>query len=110
MSGFGRKFTAAAIAVSLCAAPTAAIGAAPVAPVAATQSAAAPVSPWLTLSAMTTSSSAATTAAAAQGYDDGPGWPPIAPLAVILATVAAMVYILVKDHNGHFHFQPLSPA
>lgn len=112
MSGFGRKITAAAVAMSLCAVPTAAIGAAPsAAPVAASQSVAAPSNPWLTLSAMTTSSSAAAAAAAAQN-DDGPGFPPIPPLVVILATIAAAIYILAKgdDHN-HLHiFQPISPA
>ena len=56
-----------------------------------------------------TGSSAATTAAAAQG-DPGPGFPPIAPLAVILATIAMAVYLLVKDENPHFHAEPVSPA
>jgi len=114
MSGFGRKFTSAAIAMSLCAVPTAAVAATPAVPVASTQAAAVPASPWLTLSALTTSSSAATSAAAAaaaQDNDNGPGWPPIAPLVVILATIAAMVYILVKD-NGHggCHLTPVSPS
>jgi len=112
MSGFGRKITAASIAVSLCAVPTAAIGAAP-APVALSQTAAAtPVNPWLTLSAMTSSSSAAATAAAAQG-DGEPGFPPIAPLVVILATIAVAIYILVKDDDGgHIDIdlpEPVSP-
>ena len=114
MSGFGRKFTAAAIAMSLCAVPTAAVATTPAAPIASTQAAAVPASPWLTLSALTTGSSAATSAAvaaAAEDNDNGPGWPPIAPLVVILATIAAMVYILVKD-NGHggFHLTPVSPS
>lgn len=112
MSGFGRKITAAAIAMSLCAGSTAAIAAAPPATVAATQTASTQASPWLALSAMTTSSSALSTAAAAQGYDDdGPGLPPIAPLVVILATIAAMVYILASDNDhGGFHIRPISPA
>jgi len=62
---------------------------------------------------MTTSSSAATTAAAARDYDDrGPGFPPIAPLLVILATIAVAIYILVKDNDGHigFHPNPVSPS
>jgi hypothetical protein len=96
MWDFGRRITGAAIAFSLCAAPTAAIGAPP---------AAAPVNPWLALSAMTTSSSAATVAAA-QGDDDGRGVP-ILPLAVILATIGVAVYILVKDDEHHG--TPISP-
>lgn len=108
MPGFGRKVTAAAIAVFLCAAPTAAIGAAPAGHVTSPQPAA-QINPWLALSAMTTSSSAASAAAAAQG-DGGPGSPPIASLAVILATIATAIYILIKDDHGHFHFVPLSPA
>jgi hypothetical protein len=115
MSGFGRKITSAAIAVSLCTVPTVAIGAAPAAPAAAAQtSTAVPENPWLTLSAMTTSSSAAVAAAAAQDGRGGPGFPPVAPLAVILATIAAMVYILVKDNSGNeIHLPlpiPVSPA
>jgi len=113
MSGIGRKFTATAVALSLCAVPTAAIAATPAAPIAATQAAATPASSWLTLSAMTTSSSAATAAAAAQyDDDDGPGFPPIAPLIVILATIAGMIYILVSDNDGGFDLnlpEPVSP-
>jgi hypothetical protein len=48
---------------------------------------------------MTSSSSAASSAAAAQGYER-PGFPPIAPLLVILATIAAAIYIAVKDDDG----------
>jgi len=48
---------------------------------------------------MTTSSSAASVAAAAQG-EHGKGFPAIAPLAVILATIATGVYILLKDDDG----------
>ena len=107
MSGFGRKITAAAIAVSLCAVPTAAIGAAP--SPAAPPVAAAPTNPWLTLSAMTTSSSAATSATAAQGYDGGSGFPPAVPLAVILATIAMAIYILTRDDDDG-NLSPISPA
>lgn len=114
MSAFGRKITAAAVALSLCAVPTAAIAATPAPPAAATRVAATPASSWLALSAMTTSSSAASTAAAAQDYDDGPGFPPIAPLIVILATIAAAIYIAAKgDGNGEFDLNlptPVSPA
>lgn len=97
MPGFTRKLTAAAIATSLLAVPTAGIAAAPAAaraPAAATTAA----NPWVALSAMTSSSSATTTAAA-QDYDDGPGFPPIAPLVVILATIALGVYILTKNDD-----------
>lgn len=111
MAGFGRKFTAAAVAMSLCAIPTVAIGATPSAP-AAPLSAPAASSSWLTLSAMTSSSSAATAAAADQ-YDGDrrAGFPPIASLAVILATIAAAIYILVKNDHGHVDLPiPVSPA
>ncbi len=114
MSGFARGFTAAAIAVSLCSASTVAIGAAPVAPVAASPApvAATPSNQWLALSAMTTNSSVAASAAAAQGYDDGAGFPPWPVLAVILATIAVGIYILVKDDDGDVDFDlpdPVSP-
>ena len=95
MPGFTRKLTAAAIATSILAGSTSRIAAAPRtarARAAATTAA----SPWIALSAMTSSSSATTTAAA-QDYDDGPGFPPIAPLVVILATIALGVYILTKN-------------
>jgi len=112
MSGFGRKITAAAVAMSLCAVPTAAIGASPIssaARVATTQT-----SPWLTLSAMTTSSSAASAAAAAQSDDGGTGFPPVVPLVIILATIALGIYILTKDDDdGDFNFipgEPVSPS
>lgn len=109
MSAFGRKITAAAIAISLCAVPTAAIGASP--SPAAVPVAAAPTNPWLTLSAMTTSSSAATsaTATAEQGYDDGLAFPPAVPLVVILATVAMAIYILTRDDDDG-NLSPISPA
>jgi len=104
MLGFGRKLTAAAVAMSLCAVPTVAIGATPAAPAAVPQ-ASVQGNPWLTLSAMTTSSSATTAAVAGQG-NDGPGFPPIAPLAVILATIAAAIYIAVNNGNGHVSVSP----
>jgi len=104
MSGFGRKFTAATIAIALCSVPTVSVAAAPaVAPTAG------PTSPWVTLSSMTTSSSAATNVAAEQGYDDGSGFPPVVPLVIILATIAVAIYILTKD-DDHGHFVPVSPA
>lgn len=109
MSGFGRKITAAAVAMSLCAVPTAAIGAAPIAPAASAPVAAAPASPWVALSAMTTGSSASSAALAAQGEGD-PGFPPIAPLVVILATIAVGVFILVKDDDDRLDGIPISPS
>ena len=114
MSSFGRKITGAAIALSLCAVPTAAIAATSTraAPAAVPAAAPAPTNPWLTLSAMTTSSSAATSAAAAQGYDDeGPSFPPVIPLVIILATIAMAIYIVTKDDkDGDFSLvNPVSP-
>jgi CubicO group peptidase (beta-lactamase class C family) len=103
MSGFARKLTAAAIAMSLLAVPTGAIaGAAP--PTAAPTASA---SPWVKLSAMTSTSSSAA-AAAVQG-EDGPGFPPIAPLVVILGTIALAVYILTKDDDDEDLGLPVSP-
>ena len=65
---------------------------------------------------MTANASAASNAAAAQRYYDDrdrPGFPPIAPLLVILATIAVAIYILVKDDDhGHIHLplpEPVSP-
>ncbi len=100
MTGILRKFAAAAIAASLVAVPTGAI-AAPAA------RAAASTNPWLTLSAMTTSSSAAN-AAAVEG-EDGPGFPPIGSLVVILGTIALAVYILTKDDGDDDLGLPISP-
>ena len=112
MSGFGRKITAAAIAISLCAVPTAAIGAAPAPAAIVPVSTTAPASPWLTLSAMTGSSSAAT--AAALRHEEGhAGFPPLPVLAVILATIAVAIWILVKDDDGTLDIDagtPVSPS
>ena len=47
--------------------------------------------------------------AAALQDDDGPGFPPIAPLIVILGTIALAVYILTKDDDGDDLGLPLSP-
>jgi hypothetical protein len=113
MPGLMRNLTAVAVVVSLCAVPTAAIASSPTVPAAVTPAAAAPANPWLTLSAMTTSSSAASAAAAAQGYNEGPGFPPWPVLAVILATIALGIYIVASDDNGHVNVplpEPVSPA
>jgi hypothetical protein len=110
MTGFVRKLTATAAAIALVAVPTAGIAAAQTTPrPAATQAAAAPVSPWLTLSAMTSSSSSAASTAALQYEDEGPGFPPIAPLIVILGTIALGVYILTKDDDDDDLGFPVSP-
>lgn len=108
MSGIVRKITAAAIAASLTVVPTGAIAASPAAPTAAPAASATPANPWLALSAMTSTSSSAASAAALQD-DDGPGFPPIAPLIVILGTIALAVYILTKDDDGDDLGLPLSP-
>lgn len=99
MSGFARKITSAAVVAGLTLVPAGAFASTPpsATPVAAT---AASSNPWLTLSAMTsTSSSTAATTAAAQGEGDGVGFPPIIPLAIILATIAVAIWIAVDDGN-----------
>lgn len=60
---------------------------------------------------MTISSSASSAAGAAQGDPDGVRFPPIAPLAVILATIAANIYILIKNDDGDLDLEvPVSPS
>lgn len=110
MSGIVRRVTAAFVAASLIAVPTSAIAAKSTAPATAPAVRTAPVSPWLQLSAMTSTSSSAATAVAAQDYDDdGPGFPPIAPLVVILGTIALAIYILTKDDGDDDLGLPVSP-
>jgi hypothetical protein len=109
MSNIVRKFTAAAVAMSLVTIPTATIAATPAAPVAAAPTVVAPpANAWLSLSAMTANSSSAAAAAAAQD-DDGPGFPPIAPLVVILATIGVAIWILTKGDNDSDLDLPVSP-
>ena len=110
MPCFMRRLTTTAVATSLLAVSTGAIAAAPAAPRAAAPTASAkPTNPWLALSAMTSTSSTAS-AAAAQDYDgDGPGFPPIVPLIVILGTIALGVYILTKDDDDEPLGLPISP-
>lgn len=111
MTGIARKLTVIAVATAMMAVPTGAIASASPAPPVATQQAAATSSanPWLTLSAMTTTSGAANAAAL---QDDGrPGWPPLVPLAIILATIALAIWILVDDDDGDgIDFGPEEPV
>ena len=101
MSGLARKLTSAAVAAGLTLVPAGAFASQPAptaAPVAATP---ATGNPWLTLSAMTSTSS--TASAAALRHEEGhAGWPPLVPLAIILATIAVAIWIAVDDDEGDF--------
>jgi ABC-type transport system substrate-binding protein len=107
-----RKLTVAAVCVSLCAASTSAIAAAPVAAasadLAATATSPTAVNPWVALSAMSGSSTAAAAAVAAQDeyVAEGPGFPPLPVLAVILATIGVGIWILVDDDDGEVFISP----
>ena len=93
MPGIVRRVTAAIVAGSLVAVSSGPVAASPAPPPAATTSA----NPWVALSAMTTSSSAANTALR---HEEGHmGFPPIAPLIVILGTIALGIYIVTKDDD-----------
>ena len=112
MSAFSRSLTAAAVAASLCIGTTTAAIAASPTPVAPVQTTAPTASPWLALSAMSSSSAAST--AAAQDYD-GDGWSVAWPaLAVILATIAVAIWIIVDDDDDDggldLRPDPVSPA
>lgn len=109
MLGQLRSCCAIAIVVSLIVAPSGALAAGQTAaqPIGAAQSAA-PVSPWLTLSAMTSTSSEATAAAAAQ-QENVEGAPPTSSLSVIMSTIALAIWILLEDHDGDFDLEPISP-
>jgi len=114
VSGLGRTITAVIVAAAL---PAAAIAAVPVPspqPTAQQAAAAASTNPWLALSAMTAggTASAAAIAGARDDYDDcdrsssqddddddGCGVVPIAPLSVVLGTIALGVWILVHDQS-----------
>ncbi len=100
MPNLVRKLCAAVATVAVVAVPTGAIAAAPPTPTPTVQqaSSAASTNPWLTLSAMTGSSSSASAAAAAAASDeDDDDFPPIAPLVVMLGTIALGVWILLDD-------------
>ena len=102
MFRFTRKITAIAVSAALCSVSTAAIAAAPapVTPVA--------TSAWTTLGVMSTSS-AASLATAEDYRGDGPGFPPIPALIVILGTLALGIYVLTKNDSSDHNFPPISP-
>ena len=110
--GIARKLTAAAVATALMAVPTGAIASSQPAPSVVSQQAATATpaaNPWLTLSAMTTTSGAAN--AAALQDDDGMGFPPLVPLAIILATIALAIWILLDDDDDDgIDFGPEEPV
>ena len=111
MSVLSRKLAATAVALSLVAVPTGAVASDKVAatPAPSAQQAAIPAgsSPWVALSAMTTSTGAAN-AVAMQG-NRGPEFPPIAPLGVILGTIALAIWILLHDDGDDDIIEPVSP-
>jgi hypothetical protein len=109
MPDFARNLAAASAAIALCSASAVATASS-----AATTSPAPIVSassnPWITLSALTTGSAATSSAAVAQG-EGNVGDPPKEPLAVILATIATAVYILLDDDNDNLDVKlPVSPS
>ena len=113
MSGL-REFIIAAAIISLVGASTSAIAAsnAPIASPAPTAAGS-----WSTLAVMTGSSAATTAVAQRDDCDDrddrdrcGGFWhPPFPALAVILATIATAIYILLKDDNNGLDTNPISP-
>ena len=100
-------FTVAAVIVSMVGASTSAIAAAPISAQVSAPAATAAGS-WGTLSVMTGSSAA--TAALQSDDDRGSfGHPALLSLAIILATLAAAIYILTKNRDKHLEFNPISP-
>lgn len=113
MLGCGRKLAAFAAAVSLLVGSGAAFAAQPTrapAPISEASAPATGADPWLTLSAMTVSSSSASAAAATQGESVPISWPHIAPLSVVLGTIATAIYILLDDDNGSRDGSGIGPA
>ena len=105
-----RALTVAAVVVSMTAASTSAIAAAPTGARVSTSATTAAGS-WGTLSMMT-GSSAATAAIRSDDEDRGGfGHPALLSLAVILATIALAIYIVVKDNrnNNSANNTPISP-
>lgn len=112
MPSLARNLTAAAAIISLCSVSTVALASTPAGPGIGRPApvASGPSSQWITLSAMTTGSSAASTATDDQ-VETNIGFPPVAPLVVILATIATTVYLLLRDDHHHFDFElPVSPS
>lgn len=114
ISGLRKLIVAAAI-ISLVGASTSAIAAsnAPIASPAPTAAGS-----WSTLAVMTGSSAATTAVAQRDDCDDhddrddrcGGFWhPPFLSLAVILATIATAIYILLKDDDNDLDTNPISP-
>ena len=104
-----RVLTVAAVVVSMTVASTSAISAAPTGARVSAPAATAAGS-WGMLSMMT-GSSAATAAIRSDGEEGGFGHPALLSLAVILATIALAIYIVVKDNrnNNSANNTPISP-
>lgn len=108
MPGIVRKLTSVVVAASLTLVPAGAFAANPGPTAAPAVSTGAAGNPWLTLSAMTSTSSSAAATAAAQGEGGGAGFPPLVPLAIILATIAVAIWIAVDDDED-LDFVDISP-
>lgn len=104
MPGQLRKVAAATAALALIVTPTGAIASTrPAAPAASAQ--------WATLGAMTTSTASTTSLAAAQdgfAYDRGVGGIPLPVIAVWLAALGLVIWMLTHDDDGDLGF-PISP-
>ena len=103
-----RAFTVAAVIVSMVAAPTLATAAAP-ASAAVSAPAATAAGSWGTLSMMTGSSAATAAIGSDDDREGGFGHPALLSLAIILATLAAAIYIITKKRDKDLEFNPLSP-
>ena len=97
-----RSLLVASVIVSMVGAP--AIAAAPVSAPAATAAGS-----WSTLSVMTGSSAATAAIRSDDDREDGFGHPALLSLAIILATIAAAIYIITRDKGKDLDFEPLSP-
>jgi hypothetical protein len=112
MVGPMRKFTTIAVAASLMSVTTASIAATPAPAPAPATTTSQSVSPWIALGAMNGSTTAASVATAQDYRDDraGAGFPPLPVLAIILATLAVGIWILVQDNDDDDPIgQPISP-
>jgi hypothetical protein len=118
MRKFGKSFASAAVAASLVVSSTASVAAAMPPAAAAPQASQAS---WLTLSMLTPTGAIGLAGAAAQpaadvpppppppGYENSNRTLPLPVIAIWLAEIALAVYILTKNHHGHFVF-PNSPG